>query len=58
MLKLDRYSESVLFQCDRCRRVGELFADLVEEEGHFYCWNCLIAVNAQGGGRRLKHAVE
>jgi hypothetical protein len=45
MLKLDQFSESVLFQCDRCRFVGELFTDLMEEEGYFYCWNCLNVIN-------------
>ncbi len=41
MLTLDQFSESVLFQCDRCRFVGELFIDIVEEEGSYNCWNCL-----------------
>ena len=41
MLKLDRFSESILFQCDRCQHVGELFTDVVEDEGFFYCWGCL-----------------
>ena len=41
MLILDQYSESILFQCDRCRQVGELFTEVVEDEGSFYCWGCL-----------------
>ena len=41
MLKLDQFSESVLFQCDRCRHVGELFTDIVEDDGSYHCWNCL-----------------
>ena len=41
MLRLDGYSESILFQCDRCQRAGELFTDVVEDEGAFYCWGCL-----------------
>ncbi len=41
MLKLDQFSESVLFQCDRCQHVGELFTDIIEEDGTYHCWNCL-----------------
>jgi hypothetical protein len=41
MLKLDPYSDGLLFQCDRCQRVGELIIQGREEEGQFYCWNCL-----------------
>ncbi|HEY5038774.1 MAG TPA: hypothetical protein VIJ93_06870 [bacterium] len=48
MLILDGFSESVLFQCDRCRLVGQLFTDLVEEEGTVYCWNCLNEMNQLG----------
>jgi hypothetical protein len=48
MLTLDPYSENVLFQCDRCRFVGELFTDVVEEEGSFYCWSCLNVINHSG----------
>ena len=48
MLKLDPYSESILFQCERCRRVGELFTEMVEEEGSFYCWNCLGEIQQSG----------
>jgi len=42
MLKLDPYSESVLYQCEGCRRVGELFSQVVEDEGTYLCWNCLV----------------
>jgi hypothetical protein len=45
MLKLDPFSENVLFQCDRCRFVGELITAIIEEEGSFYCWNCLHEMN-------------
>lgn len=45
MLILDGFSESVLFQCDRCRLVGQMFTDLLEEEGTVYCWNCLLDIN-------------
>ena len=45
MLRLDPFSENVLFQCDRCRWVGELFTEVVESEGFFYCWNCLGEIN-------------
>jgi hypothetical protein len=46
MLTLDQFSESVLFQCDRCRVVGELFTDIVEDDERYYCWRCL-SVNRQ-----------
>lgn len=52
MLRLDPYSESILFQCDRCRRVGELFTEMVEDEGSFFCWNCLGEI--QQAGRRTR----
>ncbi len=45
MLKLDPFSESILFQCDRCQRIGELCADMAEEEGEIFCWNCLREIN-------------
>lgn len=45
MLKLDLYSDGLLFQCDRCHRVGELVTDVMEEDGEFYCWNCLGMMN-------------
>jgi len=45
MLKLDPFSENVLFQCERCRFVGELITAIVEEEGCFYCWNCLNEID-------------
>jgi hypothetical protein len=59
MLKLDQFSESVLFQCDRCRHVGMLFTDLIEEEGYFFCWRCLDEVNhPQGKGeKKEKYAI-
>ncbi len=41
MLILDQFSESVLFQCDYCQRVGELFADIIEDDGSYHCWRCL-----------------
>jgi hypothetical protein len=41
MLRLDPYSEGLLFQCDRCRHVGELETAIVEEEDQFFCWSCL-----------------
>jgi hypothetical protein len=41
MLKLDQYSESILFQCDRCQHVGELFTEVVVDEGYYHCWGCL-----------------
>lgn len=51
MLRLDPFSESILFQCDRCQRVGELYADMAEDEGEIFCWNCLKEINEKG--RRL-----
>jgi hypothetical protein len=48
MLKLDQFSESVLFQCDRCRFIGELITEIVEEEGHYHCWKCLNEINQAG----------
>jgi hypothetical protein len=45
MLKLDQYSESILFQCDRCQHVGELITDIVENEGTYCCWGCLGEMN-------------
>ena len=47
MLKLDQYSESILFQCDRCQHVRELFTEVVEDEGTFYCWGCLAELHNQ-----------
>lgn len=44
MLRLDPFSESILFQCDRCRRVGELSTDLSVEEGTVLCWHCLEGI--------------
>jgi len=48
MLKLDPFSENLLFQCDRCCFVGELFTEVVADEGTFYCWNCLNEINHSG----------
>jgi hypothetical protein len=45
MLKLDQYAEGILFQCDHCQFVGELEIHIVEENGVFYCWNCLSDLN-------------
>lgn len=45
MLRLDPYCESILFQCDRCRHIGELITEVVEDEGFFYCWGCLAEMN-------------
>jgi hypothetical protein len=46
MLILDQFSESVLFQCDRCRVVGELITEIIEDDGLYHCWRCL-SVNRQ-----------
>jgi hypothetical protein len=54
MLQLDRFSESILFQCDRCRHVGELFTDVVEDEGLFHCWRCLGEMKNGGDHNREK----
>jgi hypothetical protein len=48
MLKLDQFSESVLFQCDRCQQVGELFTDIIEEDGSYHCWYCLNEMKRSG----------
>ncbi len=45
MLKLDLFSDGLLFQCDRCHRIGELITEVMEDEGQFYCWNCLRTMN-------------
>lgn len=45
MLKLDSYSDGLLFQCDWCHRVGELITDIMEEDEEFCCWNCLEMMN-------------
>ena len=52
MLKLDPFSERILFECDRCRREGELVSQIVEEEGEYFCWNCLKEVNKKGQGQK------
>ena len=57
MLKLDPFSENVLFQCDRCRFVGELIINIVEEDGAYYCWNCLSELNQQSREEKKKYAV-
>lgn len=54
MLQLDPFSENVLFQCDRCRFVGELFTHLIEDEGRFLCWSCLHETNREVLERRKK----
>ncbi len=53
MLKLDPFSEDILFECDYCKRVGERDTQVVEEkeEGAFYCWSCFM--KACGGGQKL-----
>jgi hypothetical protein len=53
MLILDQFSESVLFQCDRCRIVGELITDIIEDEGSYHCWRCL-SINRQFEMKKLK----
>jgi len=53
MLILDQFSESVLFQCDRCRVVGELITDIIEDEGLYHCWRCL-SINQQLEMKRSK----
>jgi hypothetical protein len=62
MLRLDPYSEGLLFQCDRCRHVGELVTDIVEEEDQFFCWNCLNEMkSSKQGWNEIKagiHAVK
>jgi glutamyl/glutaminyl-tRNA synthetase len=54
MLTLDPYSENVLFQCDRCRFVGELITHIVEEDGSYYCWNCLSEMNQRSQEQKRK----
>ena len=51
MLKLDQFSESILFECDRCLLAGELISQIVEEEGEYFCWNCLKEINLQAKER-------
>ena len=46
MLILDQFSESVLFECDRCRMVGELITEIIEDDVLYHCWRCL-SVNRQ-----------
>jgi len=53
MLILDQFSESVLFQCDRCRMVGELITDIIEDDGFYHCWRCL-SVKQQLEMKKLK----
>jgi hypothetical protein len=47
MIKLDPFSEDILFQCDHCQFVGEINTHIIEEDGVFYCWNCFSRVNNQ-----------
>lgn len=60
MLRLDPYSESILFQCDRCRHIGELITEVVEDEGFFYCWGCLGEMNRKKGKevKKEKYAIK
>ncbi len=62
MLKLDPYSEGLLFQCDRCGHVGELVTGIVvKEEDQFFCWSCLDVMKTpqkEWKGRRVgAHAI-
>ena len=54
MLKLDSYAEDILCQCERCRFVGNLETEIVEEEGVFFCWACLCEINRQENKNILK----
>ena len=56
MLILDQFADSVLFQCDRCRFVGELATEIVAEEGAFYCWSCLSEINRLDRERQKRPA--
>lgn len=62
MLRIDPFSESILFQCDRCRRIGELCSEMTEEEGEIFCWNCLKEINQkerrESAARGKQHAVK
>jgi len=53
MLVLDQFSESVLFECDRCRMVGELITEIIEDDGLYHCWRCL-SINRQAGTKESK----
>jgi len=53
MLILDQFSESVLFECDRCRVVGELITEIIEDDGLYHCWRCL-SINRQVGIKKSK----
>jgi hypothetical protein len=55
MLILDQFSESVLFECDRCRMVGELITDIIEDDGSYHCWRCL-SINRQSEIKKAKPA--
>lgn len=52
MLILDQFADSVLFQCDRCRFVGELATEIVAEDGVFTCWACLGEINRRDRERQ------
>ena len=62
MLRLDPFSESILFQCDRCQRVGELCVDMTEDDDEIFCWNCLKEINQKGrrkeAAKEIVHAVK
>jgi uncharacterized Zn finger protein len=53
MLILDQFSESVLFECDRCRVVGELITEIIEDDGLYHCWRCL-SINRQAAIKKSK----
>jgi hypothetical protein len=58
MLSLEADPIGILYQCDRCRTVGELISRIHEEEGTYHCWDCWREVNLMGKRRRNDHAVE
>jgi hypothetical protein len=55
MLILDQFSESVLFECDRCRVVGELITEIIEDDGLYHCWRCL-SIKRQSEIKKVKPA--
>jgi len=48
MLSLDLDPIGILYQCDRCRTVGELLTRIHEEDGTYHCWDCWKEVNRPG----------